>query len=165
VGSVLTLELKSIIQPMNSENTLPPISTQTSVSKHSNGFTLVEVLIVMALIGLLATLAVVNVGKTLESAKINTARTFISSSLKAPIANFHLDVGTYPKSLNDLKTNPGKGNRWRGPYVDKKLEDPWGNEYQYRTPSQRNTGAGYDLWSNGPDGQSGSADDIGNWDS
>ncbi len=127
------------------------------------GFSLVEILIVLALIGLLATLVVTNVGGIFKGRQIDTAKTFVDSSLSTPLEAYFIDVGSYPASLKDLVSNPGKG-RWKGPYTKpgKKLKDPWGNDYHYQAPGQK-SGGDYDLWSNGPDAQSGTADDIGNW--
>jgi len=81
-------------------------------------------------------------------------------------------MGAYPSTsegLQALITVPaGNADRWRGPYImvkgdqNKILLDPWGNPYQYRYPGIHNT-TGYDLWSKGPDGRDGTADDIGNW--
>ena len=128
------------------------------------GFSLVEILIVLALIGLLAGLGVNNVDKIFGGQKEKAAKNFVTTSLKTPIQAYMLDVGTYPASLNDLINNPGKGNKWKGPYLDRKSvpKDPWDNDYNYTTPAQK-SGGGYDVWSSGPDGQNGSGDDIGNW--
>ena len=132
-------------------------------AKGSAGFSLVEVLIVLALIGLLAGLAVTNLNKIMAGGKESAAKIFVTSSLETPIQSYMLHVGSYPTKLDDLKTNPGKGNKWKGPYTDKELVDPWGNKYEYRAPAQKNTGGSYDLWSKGADQQSGTQDDIGNW--
>ena len=130
----------------------------------SAGFSLVEILIVLALIGLLATLVVTNVDKIYGGQKEKTAKTFVTSSLEIPLQGYFLDVKTYPTSLNDLIINPGKGNKWKGPYLKYSSvpKDPWDNDYHYVTPAQK-SGGGYDVWSSGPDGQNGTADDIGNW--
>jgi general secretion pathway protein G len=149
---------------MNSEK--QHTASQNGKSHLSRGFSLVEILIVLALIGLLAGLVVTNLDKILGGGKEKAAKNFVTTSLETPLSTYMLDVGQYPTSLKDLVTNPGKGKKWKGPYIkqNKVPVDPWANEYQYRTPAQKNSGGGYDLWSNGPDGSSGSADDIGNWD-
>ena len=150
---------------MNSEKPDPNLPSKDFARKSSRGFSLVEVLIVLALIGMLAGLAVANIDKIFGGAKKKTARAFVTSSMETAMQTYMLDIGKYPTSLKDLKTNPGAGSRWNGPYVKEstKFTDPWGNEYQYRTPGQKSQGS-YDVWSNGPDGQPGTADDIGNWD-
>jgi len=79
-------------------------------------------------------------------------------------------VGDYPSTaegLQALVTAPaGKADRWRGPYVvgdkTKIFTDPWGTPYQYRYPGIHNKNKP-DVWSKGPDGRNGTADDIGNW--
>jgi len=93
------------------------------------------------------------------------AKAFISGSMVGALETFYLDIGVYPKSLHDLKNNSSDSARWNGPYVQDSIKfiDPWGNPYNYQNPRKKAQG-GYDLWSNGPDGQSGTADDIGNWE-
>ena len=96
---------------------------------------------------------------------IMKARKSIESELRLGITSYHLDVGKYPESLSVLliDTDPSSGFRG-GPYIGaSKLIDPWGNEYNYQFPSEKRA-KGYDLWTNGPDGISGTEDDIGNWD-
>ena len=139
-----------------------PIDTRKPC--RSAGFSLVEILIVLALIGLLAGLVVTNVDKIFGGQKEKTAKNFVTTSLKTPLTGYMLDVGSYPTSLKDLVTNPGQGSKWKGPYLDppKMPKDPWGNDYNYATPAQK-SGGGYDVWSSGPDKQSGTGDDIGNW--
>jgi general secretion pathway protein G len=87
-------------------------------------------------------------------------------ALRTPIELYHLHVGTYPDSLDDLTTRPSvaDGDQWQGPYVTKldDLKDRWGRPFRYRAPGIRNPGP-YDLWSAGPDGVDGTSDDIGNW--
>ena len=149
---------------MNSEISDPNLPSKDFARKSTRGFSLVEVLIVLALIGMLAGLAVANIDKIFGGAKIKTAKGFVNSSMETAMQTFMLDIGKYPSALKDLKTNPGVGNRYQGPYVKPNVDflDPWGNEYQYRFPGTKNQGS-YDVWSSGPDGQSGTADDIGNW--
>jgi general secretion pathway protein G len=84
----------------------------------------------------------------------------------APMLSLHKQhVGEYPTSLQDLlarpQNNPG-ADRWLGPYVKKVPRDGWGREFCYSCPGQHNPDA-YDLWSAGPDGVSGTADDVTNW--
>ncbi|MFA5265046.1 MAG: type II secretion system major pseudopilin GspG [Opitutaceae bacterium] len=136
--------------------------------KMSRAFTLLEILVVLAIIGMLVGLGVTNLDKIFGGAQVDIARTFVGASMKMPLTAYRMDMGDYPSTAEGLKalcTAPsGKADRWRGPYVtDGRIpDDPWKEAYQYRYPGQRNK-SGYDLWSKGPDKQDGTADDIGNW--
>ncbi len=135
-----------------------------------DAFTLLEILVVLGIIGLLVGLAVTNIKGIFSNKQEDIAKMFVQNSLKPSLFSYKLDVGDYPSTgegLQALLTAPaGKADRWRRPYMDspsgKVPLDPWGHEYQYAYPGTKNKGE-YDLWSMGPDGQSGTADDIGNW--
>ena len=139
-------------------------------SSRRAAFTLFEMLIVVALIALLAGLAINNAGKLFDEARKDTARLFVTQSLKTPLMSYKYHVGDFPtteEGLQALITPPANGaDRWKGPYVDvtggKLVLDPWSSPYQYRYPGTKNPN-GYDLWSMGPDRKDGTADDIGNW--
>jgi general secretion pathway protein G len=75
---------------------------------------------------------------------------------------YEVDNGSYPKALADLLQAPRQARNWRGPYLDKIPQDPWGNEYQYAQPGRQNANS-FDLSSIGPDGKAGTEDDFGNW--
>jgi general secretion pathway protein G len=136
--------------------------------RSTRAFTLLEILVVLAIIGLLAGLAVTNLDKLFGGAQTDIARTFVSTSMKMPLTAYRMDMGDYPSTAEGLKalsTVPSnKADRWRGPYVTEGRipDDPWKEPYQYRYPGTKNKN-GYDLWSKGPDKQDGTADDIGNW--
>jgi general secretion pathway protein G len=131
-------------------------------------FTLLEMLLVIALLGLLATVAVVKFAGVDENARIDLARTFVNTSADAALLSFKQHTGSYPttdQGLRALITAPeSSSGRWRGPYIKGRdvPVDPWKRPYQYRYPGSKNTGS-YDLYSWGPDGVE-SQDDIGNWD-
>ena len=133
------------------------------------GFTMMELLVVLAILGLLAGLAISNVGQIFGGAQASTAELFVKESLKAPLFTYRMSMGDFPSTAEGLQaliTAPGsKADRWKGPYITegKVPRDPWGEPYQYAYPGSRNKGS-YDLWSKGPDKQSGTEDDIGNWD-
>jgi general secretion pathway protein G len=134
------------------------------------GFTLLEILVVLAIMGLLVGLVVTNVDKVLGRSSEDIAKVFVSSSLKTPLVRYRIDLGDYPSTnegLAALITAPGNAtDRWRGPYLDvtggKLPVDPWGQPYEYRYPGVKNVG-GYDLYSKGVDKTAETADDIGNW--
>lgn len=133
------------------------------------GFTLLEILVVLAIIGLLAGLAITNVDKIFGGAQQSTAKLFVTQTLKTSLATYRIHMGNYPttaEGLQALVTPPAtKADRWNGPYIEggKIPKDPWDEPYQYAFPGTHNKDS-YDLWSKGPDKQSGTADDIGNWD-
>ena len=134
----------------------------------AGAFTLLEILVVLAIIGLLVSLAVTNVGNLFSGSQKDIAKLFVNQSMRAPLEVYRSHMGDYPtaaEGLQALITAPAsKADRWRGPYLqDNKLPiDPWGEPYQYRAPGVKNKN-GYDLWSKGPDKTDGTDDYIGNW--
>jgi len=132
--------------------------------RRRRGFTLMEVLLVLAILVILGSLVGVGIMKMQKNANINAARAQVGM-LESVVKAYAIDVGTCPttqqgltalaQAPSDLK-NPAK---WQGPYLDKQIgTDAWGNEYQYEQtgPDQ------FRIWSMGPDGASGSEDDIAN---
>ena len=120
------------------------------------GFTLVEILIVLALIGIVAGLAMSNLGGIFGSGKAQAAQTWVNSTGEAYINSYFALVGDYPKSLSDLRTPPNG----LPPFVKRAsdLQDPWGKDYTYQCPGSRNPSS-FDLSTTAPDGKV-----IGNWD-
>lgn len=132
------------------------------------GFSLIEILIVIALIAILVTVTIGNLDNIFSGQQEKVAGIFVSQTAKIGLQAYKLDVGNYPSTEEGIsalvKPPSGKQARWKGPYLEEVPLDPWGNPYQYRFPGTKNiNGArGYDIWSLGPDGAE-SADDIGNW--
>ncbi len=133
-----------------------------------NGFTLVEILVVLAILALLVGLVGPRVMKQLGGAKSDTARLQIDD-FGAALDLFYLDVGRYPdtqEGLEALVISPANTLKWDGPYLKKKKipMDPWGTEYQYQSPGQHGD---YDLYSYGADnspGGDGDNSDIVSWE-
>jgi general secretion pathway protein G len=131
---------------------------------------LLEILVVLAIIGLLVGLVVSNTDKIFGQSQEAVARIFVRDSMKTPLVRYRIDLGDYPSTSEGLAAliapTPGNTDRWHGPYLDvtggKLPVDPWNQPYEYRYPGVKNPG-GYDLFSKGPDKTADTADDIGNW--
>lgn len=135
------------------------------------GFTLIEIMVVVVIIGLLAAVIVPQVVNKVDEARVTRAKADIAS-IESALTIFRLDNSKYPTTeqglaaLTTQPTDPSIRN-WRpGGYLTKKVgKDPWGNEYQYVYPGTH--GGEYDLFSLGADNQpggEGTSTDIGNWD-
>ena len=120
------------------------------------GFTLMEMLVVLVVIGLIAAVAIPQVMRLLESAKHKAARIQLET-LSQSLNYYQLDIGGYPTTEQGLKAlwqSPGQNEAWNGPYVrqERQLLDPWGRPFVYRSPGQSSD---YDLISLGGDGKEG----------
>jgi general secretion pathway protein G len=119
----------------------------------------------IALLALLVGVVLTNVEGLFGGGQEKVARIFVKETARTGLAAYRLDTGSYPsegEGLEALVQKPAGEEDWRGPYLDDIPEDPWGNPYYYQFPGTRSN-KGYDVWSGGPDGTSGTADDIGNW--
>ena len=140
---------------------------RTAGRRGEAGFTLVEMLVVISIIGLIMGLVGPRVLNYLTESKAKAAKIQIESFSSA-LDLFYLDTGRYPSTsegLGALAQRPGSIAAWNGPYLKNGLvpEDPWGHPYQYRSPGQHGA---YDIVSYGTDGQeggTGTAADITSW--
>lgn len=134
----------------------------TQKNRKRRGFTLVEILLVVTIIGILAALVIPKMTGRTDEARKKSAFSDVNGGLKSALGMYEVDTGRYPGTLNDLIQQPSDVRGWKGPYLDNMPADPWGHPYVYVYPGRKNT-SGYDLYSMGPDGQDGTQDDIGNW--
>lgn len=130
------------------------------------GFTLLELLVVMVIIGLLAGYVGPKYFSQIGKSEVKTARAQIEA-LEQALDQYRLDAGHYPtteQGLAALMTKPGNEQKWGGPYLKKNVpQDPWGRPYLYKSPGEHGE---YDLYSLGKDGQPGGTDeaaDITSW--
>ena len=133
-----------------------------------NAFTLIEIMVVVAILGILAATIIPQFMTTKHDARVSAAKAHIAE-LEAALERFNVHMDRYPSVEEGLKAlvDPPDPNekKWRGPYIKQLRPDPWGNPYQYRYPGIHHA-AGFDLWSRGADGNDGGegeAADIGNW--
>jgi len=131
-------------------------------SQLRRAFTLVEILLVVVIIGILAALVIPRIAGSSERARVTAATTDISGGIKSALGAYEVDMGSYPKSLQDLITAPSDARNWHGPYLDSLPQDPWGHAYIYAFPGKHLAGS-YDLLSVGPDGKEGTEDDVVSW--
>jgi general secretion pathway protein G len=134
----------------------------------AKGFTLVELLVVLVILGLLAGLVGPQVMRYLGGAKSDTARLQIND-LGAALDLFYLDVGRYPttqEGLDALVTQPAGAERWSGPYLRRRQVPvgPWGNPYHYRSPGEHGPYDLFSLGANNAPGGDGEDRDIVSWE-
>lgn len=135
-------------------------------AQKNNGFTLLELLVVMVIIGLLASYVGPKYFAQIGKSETKTAKQQIGA-LESALDQYRLDTGHYPSTeqgLNALFVAPSNEPKWSGPYLKKAApSDPWGKPYLYKSPGEH---AEIDLYSLGKDGQPGGKDensDVSNW--
>ena len=142
----------------------------TSNERKQRGFTLIEIMVVVVILGILAALVVPQVMSRPDQAKVTVAKGDIKA-VAAALDMYKLDNFAYPSTQQGLEAlvkkpsgNPQPKNWNRDGYLKRLPKDPWGNDYQYLSPG---TQGQFDLYSFGADGKPGGSDlnaDIGNWD-
>ncbi|MBI5919224.1 MAG: type II secretion system major pseudopilin GspG [Nitrosomonadales bacterium] len=147
-------------------NASPQLYRSHSRRPTSHGFTLLELLVVMVIIGLLAGYVGPKYFGQIGKSEVKAARAQIDALDKA-LDQYRLDTGHYPASeqgLAALMQRPSSEPKWSGPYLKKDVPlDPWGTPYQYKQPGEHND---FDLYSLGRDkqpGGEGEAADLTNW--
>lgn len=132
-------------------------------ARRANGFTLLEMLAVIVLIGIIGVVVVTQVGKNVDKGKYGAGKAQLMT-LSQKIENYSLDNGSPPQQLADLLTKPPNAPNWQGPYTKASgLKDPWGHAFGYQSPGQHGS---FDLVFYGQDGKPGGdgySKDVGNW--
>jgi general secretion pathway protein G len=127
------------------------------------GFTLLEMLAVIVLIGIIGTVIVTSVGHNIDKGKYGAGKAQLTT-LSQKIENYVLDNGAPPAQLQDLLTQPADASNWQGPYAKpSELKDPWGHAFGYKAPGDHGS---FDLIFYGQDGRPGGKGydkDLGNW--
>ncbi len=131
--------------------------------QRQRGFTLLEMLAVIVLLAIVASVVVRQIGGGMEKGKFDAGKTQLST-LGMKVDAYELDVGTLPASLDDLLHKPASAEGWHGPYAKPSdLKDPFGHSFGYRNPGEHGR---YDLVFYGQDGKPGGdgyKGDVGNW--
>jgi general secretion pathway protein G len=131
------------------------------------GFTLLELLVVLVILGLRASLTAPAVARYLSGAKVDAAKLQIQN-LSTTLDMYRLDTGSYPSPQDGLRAlvqRPAAAQRWNGPYLRKPdmIKDPWGREYLYRTPGQHAEVEVFTLGADNATGGTGENQDLGSW--
>jgi general secretion pathway protein G len=139
----------------------------TKAKSRADGYTLMELLVVLAILGFLAAIATPMVLHYLDTAKVSTAKTEVSN-ISAGLDLFKYDVGRYPTTEEGLKAllaAPTGVENWNGPYVKKTndLVDPWGRPYNYESPGRHGEFDLYSYGKKGDHGAEGAKPEIANW--
>ena len=139
--------------------------SKRTMRRRRAGFTLMEILLVLAILVVLGSLVTFGYVTIQRNAMMDSAKTQIRMFEQA-VDMYRLDVGKYPsgdQGLQALRLQPPDApvNKWRGPYIQVEIPtDPWGNAYQYQEITDSLNQPSFEVMSNGPDGANGTADDI-----
>ncbi len=131
------------------------------LSGRQKGFTLAEIMLVVAILGILVSVVLPRMTGRTKEARIQATRLQMEN-ISMALDAFEYDCGRYPttqEGLEALRENPAGAQNWKGPYLKKAVPlDSWSNPFIYLSPGSRNPD--YDLASAGPDGQEGGPDDL-----
>ncbi|MFH0918330.1 MAG: type II secretion system major pseudopilin GspG [Candidatus Omnitrophota bacterium] len=130
-----------------------------------SAFTLIELMLVVVIIGALVAMVMPRLTGRGEQARVAAASADINANIATGLKLYELDNGNFPSTaegLGALLTKSSSARNWNGPYLERKPIDPWGKEYEYKSPGEHRK-ADYDLYSLGKDGTE-SADDVTNWE-
>lgn len=169
--SLMRSLMRSFMQPLmlaqKSPSSLP--GSVRSLKRREVGFTLIEIMVVIAIIGILATLIVPKIMGRPDEARATAAKHDVGTLVQA-FKLYRLDIGRYPtteqgiKSLVEKPTSEPVPQNWKvGGYLDSVPKDPWGNPYQYANPGTRGEIDVYSFGADGKPGGTGNDADIGNW--
>jgi general secretion pathway protein G len=128
------------------------------------GFTLIELMLVVIIISVLVAMALPRLTGRSEEARKKVSKADIEVNIPTALKLYELDNGVFPttqEGLSALISAPPSSRNWKGPYLEKMPRDPWGKEYEYKSPGTHRT-YDYDLYSLGRDGVE-SEDDVVNW--
>lgn len=136
-----------------------------SLHQRSSGFSILELLLVLVILGVLAGIVATRFTGTTEKANITAATTQLDN-IKTALMRYEIAMGTFPttqqgiEALYEMPSGVDE-DKWERFLEERVVNDPWGNPYVYRYPGTHNND--YDLYSFGPDGKEGGDDDITNW--
>ena len=139
--------------------------SKQNLASGCKGFTLIELMLVVVIIGALVAMVMPRLTGRGEQARVAAAGADINANIATALKLYELDNGNFPSTaegLNALLAKPSSAKNWNGPYLERKPIDPWGKEYEYKSPGEHRQGD-YDLYSLGKDGAE-SADDVTNWE-
>lgn len=153
---------------MNYINTTENFAVKKYLHLKNQGFTLIEIMVVVVIIGIMALMIVPTVINKVDEARITKAKSDIRT-LESQLEMYRIDTGSFPTTDQGLtslvkKTDvPPVPTNWQGPYIQRLPKDPWGNNYQYVYPSKH--GGQFDIYSYGSAGKDGDNKNfIGSWD-
>ena len=120
-------------------------------------------MLVMLLIVGISSVLMVAANQFIGQNDIQSAELFVTERVDAPLLMHKMRKGRYPTTEEGLQAVVMGSGSGVGTLEAEQVVDPWGKPYQYKFPATKSESAAYDVWSAGPDGESGTADDIGNW--